>query len=126
MHVPNGFHPLPSARVYLPFDQPHLGLGTNGFDGPMLIEDIFYLGDTRSADDLAVFTGMPPERLCLGCVIAYFDRGSYKCDRLFCLHSVQSNAFQCCQAGSLHCSNLTIRKDSIGESIFFNFTCFKA
>ena len=56
-----------NARVYLPFDQPHLGLGTKGFDGPMLIEDIFYLGDTRSADDLAVFTGMTPERLCLGC-----------------------------------------------------------
>ena len=33
----------------------------------MLIEDIFYLGDTRSADDLAVFTGMSSERLCLGC-----------------------------------------------------------
>ena len=45
------------ARTYLAFDQPHLGLGTKGFDGPMLIEDIFYLGDTRSADDLAVFTG---------------------------------------------------------------------
>ena len=55
------------ARTYLAFDQPHLGLGTKGFDGPMLIEDIFYLGDTRSADDLAVFTGMSPERLCLGC-----------------------------------------------------------
>ena len=27
----------------------------------------FCLGDTRSADDLAVFTGMTPERLCLGC-----------------------------------------------------------
>ena len=56
-----------NARVYLPFDQPHLGLGTKGFDGLMLIEDIFYLGDTRSADDLAVFTGMTPDRLCLGC-----------------------------------------------------------
>ena len=55
------------ARTYLAFDQPHLGLGTKGFDGPMLIEDIFYLCDTRSADDLAVFTGMSPERLCLGC-----------------------------------------------------------
>ena len=55
------------ARTYLAFDQPHFGLGTKGFDGPMLIEDIFYLGDTRSADDLAVFTGMTPERLCLGC-----------------------------------------------------------
>ena len=56
-----------SERVYLPFDRPHLGLGTKDFDGPMVIEDILYLGDTRSADDLAVFTGMPPERLCLGC-----------------------------------------------------------
>ena len=54
-------------RVYFPFNQPHLGLGTKDFDGPMVIEDIFYLGDTRSADDLAVFTGMPPERLYLGC-----------------------------------------------------------
>ena len=54
-------------RVYFPFNQPHLGLGTKDFDGPMVIEDIFYLGDTRSADDLAVFTGMPPGRLCLGC-----------------------------------------------------------
>ena len=52
-------------RVYFPFNQPHLG--TKDFDGPVVIEDIFYLGDTRSADDLAVFTGMPPERLCLGC-----------------------------------------------------------
>ena len=26
-----------------------------------------YLGDTKSADDLAVFTKMAPERLCLGC-----------------------------------------------------------
>ena len=36
-------------------DQPHLGLGTKDLDGPMLIEDIFYLGDTRSADDLEVY-----------------------------------------------------------------------
>ena len=28
---------------------------------------ILYLGDTRSADDLSVFTKMAPERLCLGC-----------------------------------------------------------
>ena len=31
------------------------------------VEDILFLGDTRSADDLAVFTKMAPERLCLGC-----------------------------------------------------------
>ena len=46
---------------------PHLGLETAQFVADMRVEDIFYLGDTRSADDLAVFTGMAPERLCLGC-----------------------------------------------------------
>ena len=30
------------ARTYLAFNQPHLGLGTKGFDGPMLIE-VFFL-----------------------------------------------------------------------------------
>ena len=33
----------------------------------MQAEDILFLGDTRSADDLAGFTEMAPERLCLGC-----------------------------------------------------------
>ena len=33
----------------------------------VMVEDIYSLGDTRSADDLAVFTQMAPERLCLGC-----------------------------------------------------------
>ena len=33
----------------------------------VFVENILYLGDTRSADDLAVFTKMAPERLCLGC-----------------------------------------------------------
>ena len=56
------------ARTYHAFDIPHLGLETKRFDAyNMRIEDIFYLGDTRSADDLAVSTGMAPERLCLGC-----------------------------------------------------------
>ena len=31
------------------------------------VENILCLGDTRSADDLSVFTKMAPERLCLGC-----------------------------------------------------------
>ena len=31
----------------------------------MRIEDIFYLGDTRSVDDLAALPGMSPELLCL-------------------------------------------------------------
>ena len=54
-------------RTYHKFGKPHLGLEGKCFEAYMLIEDIFYLGDTRSADDLAVFTGMSPERLCLGC-----------------------------------------------------------
>ena len=33
----------------------------------VFVENILYLGDTRSADDLAVFTKVAPERLCLGC-----------------------------------------------------------
>ena len=33
----------------------------------VFVEDILYLGDTRSADDVAVFTKMAPERLCSGC-----------------------------------------------------------
>ena len=55
------------ARTYHKFGIPHLGLEGLRFEAHMLIEDIFYLGDTRSADDLAVFTGMSPEQLCLGC-----------------------------------------------------------
>ena len=56
-----------TARTYHAFDIPHLGLDTSRFVADMRVEDILYLGDTRSADDLAVFTGMAPERLCLGC-----------------------------------------------------------
>ena len=33
----------------------------------VFVENILCLGDTRSADDLSVFTKMAPERLCLGC-----------------------------------------------------------
>ena len=33
----------------------------------VFVENILYLGDTRRADDLSVFTKMAPERLCLGC-----------------------------------------------------------
>ena len=46
------------ARTYHKFGIPHLGLEGKRFEAHMLIEGIFYLGDTRSADDLAVFTGM--------------------------------------------------------------------
>ena len=54
-----------TARTYHAFDISHLGLDTPQFVADMRAEDILYLGDTRSADDLAVFTGMAPERLCL-------------------------------------------------------------
>ena len=56
-----------TARTYHAFDIPHLGLDTPQFVADLRVEDILYLGDTRRADDLAVFTGMAPERLCLGC-----------------------------------------------------------
>ena len=40
---------------------------TLNFVADVFVENILYLDDTRSADDLAVFTKMAPERLCLGC-----------------------------------------------------------
>ncbi len=55
------------TRIYHKFGDPQLGLGGKNFEAGIRVEDIFYLGDTRSADDLAVFTRMAPERLCLGC-----------------------------------------------------------
>ena len=54
-------------RTYCAFDTPHLGLDTENFVADVFVENILYLGDTRSADDLSVFTKMAPERLCLGC-----------------------------------------------------------
>ena len=56
-----------TERTYHAFDTPHLGLDTRNFAADVFVEDILFLGDTRSADDLAVFTKMAPERLCLGC-----------------------------------------------------------
>ena len=55
------------SRTYHEFGEAHLGLEGKRFEAYIHVEDIFYLGDTRSADDLAVFTAMAPERLCLGC-----------------------------------------------------------
>ena len=54
-------------RTYCAFDTSHLGLDTENFVADVFVENILYLGDTRSADDLSVFTKMAPERLCLGC-----------------------------------------------------------
>ena len=54
-------------RAYVAFDQPHMQLAGKAFESSVGVDDLLYLGDTRSADDLAVFTQMAPERLCLGC-----------------------------------------------------------
>ena len=54
-----------TEHTYHAFDIPHLGLDTTSFVADVFVEDILYLGDTRSADDLAVFTKMAPERLLL-------------------------------------------------------------
>ena len=60
------------VRTYCAFDTPHLGLDTKNFVADVFVENILYLGDTRSADDLSVFTKMAPERLCLGCGLFFF------------------------------------------------------
>ena len=52
---------------YLSFNEAHMGLEGRAFQANIFIEDIVFLGDTRSAEELAVFTNMAPERLCLGC-----------------------------------------------------------
>ena len=55
------------TREYGNFAEPHLGLEQD-FAAPIHIEDVFYLGETRSIEDLTVLTRMPAERLCLGLV----------------------------------------------------------
>ena len=44
-----------------------MGLHGRAFQANIFIADMVFLGDTRSAEELAVFTNMAPERLCLGC-----------------------------------------------------------
>ena len=52
---------------YFAFNEAHMGLQGRAFQANIFIEDMVFLGDTRSAEELAVFTNMAPERLCLGC-----------------------------------------------------------
>ena len=52
---------------YFSFNEPHMELEGRAFQASVLIEDMVFLGDTRSAEELAVYTNMAPERLCLGC-----------------------------------------------------------
>lgn len=54
------------TREYGNFGVAHLGLG-NDFSAKFIIQYLLYLGGTRSAEDLAVFTRTTSERLCLGC-----------------------------------------------------------
>ena len=52
---------------YFSFNEAHMGLQGRAFQANIFIEDMVFLSDTRSAEELAVFTNMAPERLCLGC-----------------------------------------------------------
>ena len=52
---------------YFAFNEAHMGLQGRAFQANIFIEDMVFLGDTRSAEELAVFTNMAPEWLCLGC-----------------------------------------------------------
>ena len=54
-------------KIYLAFHEGHMGLQGRAFQANIFIVDMVFLGDTRSAEELAVFTNMAPERLCLGC-----------------------------------------------------------
>ena len=55
------------ASQYLSFNEPHIGMEGRAFQANVLIEDMVFLGDARSAEELAVYTNMARERLCLGC-----------------------------------------------------------
>ena len=47
----------------------------------VFVENILHLGDTRSSDDLSVFTKMAPERLCLGCGLRVEEPFPANCNR---------------------------------------------
>ena len=52
---------------YLAFHEAHKGLHGRAFQEKIFIVDMVFLGDTRSAKELAVFTNMAPERLYSEC-----------------------------------------------------------
>ena len=66
----HGYHPTllgPSAVMpyvgdgianILSFNEAHMGLEGRAFQANIFIQDMVFLGDTRSADELAVFTNM--------------------------------------------------------------------
>ena len=57
---------MPSAGEetanYLAFHEAHMGLQGRAFQANIFIVDMVFLGDTRSAEELAVFTNMALER----------------------------------------------------------------
>ena len=55
------------AIANLVFHEAHMELHGRAFQANIFIVDMVFLGGTRSAKELAVFTKMTPERLCLGC-----------------------------------------------------------
>ena len=57
---------IDDTRAYGNSHVAHLGLGFD-FSAHFVIQGLFYLGETRSAEHLAMCTCMTPERLCLGC-----------------------------------------------------------
>ena len=57
---------LDDASEYGDFHEVHLG-PRDDFTALFVIQDLFYLGETRSAEDFGIFNRMLPERLCLGC-----------------------------------------------------------
>ena len=61
---------------YLAFHEAHMGLHGRAFQANIFIADMVFLGDTRSAEELAVFTNMAPERLCLGCGLRVAEKFS--------------------------------------------------
>ena len=52
---------------YLAFHEVLMRLQGHASEANIFIVEMVFLGDTRSAEELAVFTNMAPERLCLGC-----------------------------------------------------------
>ena len=52
---------------YLAFHEAHMRLHGRAFQANIFTVDMVFLGDTRSAEELAVFTNMAPERMRLGC-----------------------------------------------------------
>ena len=90
---------------YLAFHEAHRGLHGRAFQANIFIVDVVFLGDTRSAEELAVFTNMAPERLCLGCAGSEWMRSSHPC----CLVSRDHYLLRLWSYSNLPCVSLAHR-----------------